>query len=80
MTWYNQPDSWEPGNMLMQDGFKGHIDSFWAESGLNPAKDFYAEPRGMNRCWMGLWLGPQVEQAVLPENTSNQITAIRSYI
>ena len=46
---YEEPD-WQPEHLLMRDGCRDSIRDFWASSGRNPSKDFYADPEGKHRC------------------------------
>ena len=50
-------DSWQKEHSLMQDGCAESIKTFWNDSGLNPALDFYPDPDGEHgtRCWMCGW-------------------------
>ena len=43
-------EEWEREHLLARDGCIDSIRSFWAESGLQPGKDYYAERDGRHRC------------------------------
>lgn len=42
-------------NLLLLDGCKESIDSFWARTSKNPAQELYVLEDGKPRCWMCGW-------------------------
>ena len=59
MEWEGHPgkDSWMPEALLLQNGCRESIKTYWATSGLNPSQDFYPDPDGDTgtRCWICGW-------------------------
>ena len=45
-----------PEDLLLRDGCRESINTFWATSGLNPSLDFYPGPEGNFRCWVCGWV------------------------
>ena len=45
-----EEEEWSRENLLIRDGCMDSIRNFWAASGLNPSKAFYADPDGAHRC------------------------------
>ena len=45
-----EEEEWSRENLLIRDGCMDSIRNFWATSGLNPTKEFYADPEGAHRC------------------------------
>ena len=43
---------WKSEGSLLRDGCKENIDTFWLESGISPAQEFYPNPDAKPRCWM----------------------------
>ena len=41
---------WEREHLLVRDGCTEAIRDFWAQTGLQPVKEFYKEPEGNHRC------------------------------
>ena len=46
----HEEEEWEREHLLVRDGCMTSIRNFWATSGLQPAKDFYADPENEHRC------------------------------
>ena len=46
---YTKPE-WEREHLLRRDGCQESILTFWTETGLNPAKNYYPDPEGGYRC------------------------------
>ena len=57
VEWEGHPgkDSWMPEDLLIKDGCRESIKSFWSSSQLNPSLEFYPGPDGDHRCWMCGW-------------------------